>query len=54
MKKVIYYCDKCGKKLDEHDRATGGKYDLCEDCADKLEEHIERFFEDAEVSRDDA
>ena len=53
MKKVIYYCDKCGKKLDEYNHASGGKYDLCEDCADKLEEHIERFFEDAEVGGDE-
>lgn len=57
MKKVTYYCDKCGAELNIHDDyikneigvTDEGEYDLCESCANKLQTVIDDFFAEVVV-----
>ena len=57
MKKVTYYCDKCGKEIDtlrdyngiEIGATDSRELDLCKECADKLQAVIEDFFAEVVV-----
>lgn len=56
MKRVSYFCDKCGKAIDirrdyngvEVGATDSREVDLCKDCADKLQAIIDDFFAEDE------
>ena len=62
MKRMVYYCDHCGKEMDDFNNYVdmeidtyidSFRADLCKECAEKLDEMVKKFIErninDAEI-----
>ena len=53
MRKIIFYCDKCGKQIEQEWNVVQiwDIYDLCTDCEEKVKQVIEDWLQDKPAAK---